>query len=465
MDKFTSLGGPLKICDVDFSGKSIIPLKEKFSKTFRAGEEGEAGVLFFWWELRMNPSGSILLSCAPHWSHPDTDRLAKSNDEVVRRNSIPWRDHWMQGCYRLEPSLSLEKKNDSAHLTAHHDEFSWWFSISRDLHDGSAERPACSCLLHVVNSRNRLMQLSDEHRIKDLLNFICGLIAVDGSCHLFVGDFFLMALSFGFIPVESSAYVLERDPLCHRLLKEFKESWKTKREKVIGGLDEIGDVEKITHVIAEPHFNSAVLPWDNFTIFWKLVNDLKQRTKKKLTVGPSSAFICAIPVHFLNLHKIRWPLKSTCGGFDHQMFDEFIDTASSLADENVEPFTLWEYPCMALAPSEKIFEMNFNDDTIKTAKRTVDVKDFTKTCNGIAFFVNYTFGRGQTISCGPSSLVKPGELINWKLAERQAVHLIPCSKVEAGIVGAVEIETRFDADSERLAMDFTYNYKKSMKCE
>lgn len=452
LEKFTSVCGPFKIFDVDFSGKDVIKRDERLVRAFKAQKFGRANAVFFWWDIKMNPSGSILLSCAPHWSHPDTEVLAASNSEVIRRNAIPWRDHWMQGCFFVQSALSL-KPNGTVVIVAERDEFSWWFNICNEQQaDLPTERPFCSCMFHIANSRNRIMQINERSKSmihKKLINDL------KSDSVLFVGDHNVMALFTARIKRSMKVYLLQDDKICRRSLENIAPA--SDNFMMVNSLKEIN--HSISCVLAEPHFNRAVLPWDNFTELWKLTKQLKEIQSNKITISPETASIHAVPVHFLNLHKIRWPLKSTCEGFDHKLFDQVVEAASSLTDAKVEPFTLWEYPCVALGPAVQIFEMNMNDEIIKSQENSLKIEDFSKACNGIAFWVEYKLDGTASFSCGPSQSVITGELITWKMEERQGVHLIPCSKVEAGLMNGVGIQTQYNEVEEKLQVDFNYFYK------
>lgn len=399
----------------------------------------------------MNPSGSILLSCAPHWVHPDTESLAHSKNEIARRNAIPWRDHWMQGCFYIKSRLQL-KAGDRPFVSAYHDEFSWWFDICYEVHkDLLIERPKCTCLFHIVNSRNRIMQINDFSRISPYMFRL----EQEQKSYLFVGDCNILAMAVG---KESKVFLLQEDPLCYKSMSNIvSENVMNKRVKLIKNLKDIRQV--INCLVAEPHYNSAVLPWDNITFFWKQIQQLKQHQKQSFSISPSGVSIKAIPVRFLNLHKIRWPLKSTCEGFDHQLFDNVVEVASSLADENVEPFSLWEYPCVALGAPVSIYHMSFDDETIPKMENTIQISDFNGTCNGIALWVEWKVDETSSNPCGPSSEIIIGELVSWKMSERQGVHLIPYSKIKAGTINRIAVTTFFDKIEEKLAMNFSYQYK------
>lgn len=454
MEKFTTLGEPFELCNFDFSGKSSIPTRNSFTKEFTVVAQGKANTIFFWWDLSMNSSGTNLLSCAPHWSHPDTETLAMSKDEVIRRNSIPWRDHWLQGCFYVKSKLALET-GSKACVKGHHDEFSWFFEVRSSMQeDFEPDFPSCSCCFHSANSRNRILQMNNHLKYLPYLQTLQN--EKEKKCILFLGDHNPLTLMAASVLKESKNFMMQEDRFCRLSFANFKSE--AKKIDDIYELKSI-EVEQLTNVIGEPHYNSSALPWDNIIKFAKQVNMLREIQKTQLSIMPCRASIYAVPVHFLNLHKIRWPLKSTCGGFNHELFDTVIELASSIADENVEPFSLWEYPCIALGPAKDIFGQNFYDENIHESTMTLSVENFTKTCNGIAFWVEWKINESSGFSDGPLEEIKTGELITWKMEERQGVHLVPFKKIELGNIDRIEIKTVFNEKLEKLAMDFIYRYQ------
>ncbi|CRK96556.1 CLUMA_CG009903, isoform A [Clunio marinus] len=440
-NSFKTLGSFFNICDVDFSGKTQIKSLERFTKQFQVERKGVANAIFFWWEIKMNSSGSILLNCAPYWNHPDCDLKNSEKNEIYLRNSIPWRDHWMQGVFYIQSRQSL-KENSCAYVTACHDEFSWWFEVSQTASfDSSIERPLCTCIFHMANSRSRIMEMN---KLK-----IESFDLPKTGCLLFLGDHSLLGLQ-ATLQTDAKIYIFQSHPLCIKSMKNFIESNNLQeRVQLIFDLNNIS--EPITQIIADPHFNDAILPWDNIRILQKFMINLKNH-KGTFMLNPVSASIYAAPVHFLNLHKIRWPLESSCEGFDHKMFDEVLDVASSFADANVEPFSLWEYPCLSLGSSVEVFKMNFNDESCKSSKTILPVESSLKTCNGIVFWVEWKFNNQMKISQEPSQEMRLNELINWSINDRHGVHLIPESQVKR-IIKEIEIETVID---DEILINFLY---------
>lgn len=403
----------------------------------------------------MTHDKSILLSCAPHWSHPDTNN---SLDEISKRNSLHWRDHWMQGIYFLPKQLRADNEYV---LTATHDEFSWFFDVKQqrmdeENNDGKNERAICNCIFHMCNSRNRIMQINDDFK---RAKFIEMMQRVEPKSVLFLGDHSLLSLIASHTTKAEKIIVLQEDELCLRSVKQFIECNKLEQKIcLISDLSEIRD-EKLTHVIAEPYFQASVLPIDNITAIWSIVSKMRSLTREPFRVLPQRVKIYAAPVHFLHLHKIRWPLKTSCEGFEHSCFDKVIERASEIADENVESFSLWEYPCFSVATASEIFEVKFNEDQILQRTAKVAIEDYSRSCNGIAFWTDWMLDERQNsvISTGPSKSIKAGELINWKF-DRQTVHLIPYKKVEQGILRSVDIKSHFDASEGKILFDFSYNH-------
>lgn len=57
MDSFKSLIGPVKVLDIEFSGSSIRK-NELNVVPLNIDASGQANAIFFWWDIKMNPSGT-----------------------------------------------------------------------------------------------------------------------------------------------------------------------------------------------------------------------------------------------------------------------------------------------------------------------------------------------------------------------------------------------------------------------
>lgn len=349
----------------------------------------------------------------------------------------------------MKSQLQLKKGNPAV-ITAEHDEFSWRFGIDFDEENIERIEPNCSCMFHKVNSRNRIILMNQRLEVYSKLSLVNDL---KENSYLFLGDHNLTALTVGSLKA-STIYLLQEDAFCHTSVKNFV--GEKSKIRLIKDFSEIG--KPITHIIAEPYYNSAVLPWDHMTKLWNQIDRLRQIQSTGFELLPSKASIFTVPVRFLNLHKIRWPLKSTCEGFNHDVFDEFVEISSSLADENVEPFSLWEYPCIALNTPTKIYEMSFDARLLTNNAAKVLVGGKEDECNGLVFWVDWSFDDATILSSGPSAGVEIGEQISWSLHERQACHLIPWRKQTLNIA-EIDIEIQYNKTDQKLTMDFKYNRK------
>ncbi|CAO1305720.1 unnamed protein product [Diamesa tonsa] len=459
---FTSIADPIKVCEIDFSGKTVIPKKDQFVKEFQSKHTGVAHVVFFWWDLNMNPSGSIVLSCAPHWSHPDTAELMKTSNNQPQ-NVIPWRDHWMQGIYHLRSELIINE-GESAFMVANHDEFSWWFNLDRKIPtETEVSMPGCNCIYHAINSRNRIMQSGETSRAKQFLKYFEDNIEPKTQI-LFISDHSLIALAIGAsckVSDTLQVHVWDQHLLSYKSMKNFIISNQIQdKVNLINKLEELPSTE-ITNVVGEPYFHTATLPWENISMFMEKLKEFKKiQYNLPFHITPMKALIYAVPVKFLNLHKIQWPLKLSCEGFDHQIFDEFVQSASDMTDRNVEAFSLWEYPCVALGSPVCIADVDFGIGLTKSFNKittNLKVTSNTDKCNGLALYVNWQLNDRLTISSGPEEAITINSLIKWKIHERQAVHLIPERFAEKSPITDISIGVSFNETNE-ISMDFSYFY-------
>ncbi|KAL5292280.1 PRMT7.2 family protein [Megaselia abdita] len=347
---------PIQIFEFDFMSKTPILENRTNIAKFQAKTHGTPFSIFFWWDLNMDVEGEIVLSCAPYWAHPDFPELSKlaSKDKPVQ-NVIPWRDHWMQAIYYI-PKPQMVNPGDELVLTSNHDEYSFWFDVGKTELSENIKRYTCNCSFHIANCRSRIGQLNQSLRNKKYLRIFEEEIT-KSSVVLSLSDGSLLGLSTAKMAKE--VICLEAHRFSRECLESYVKSNKLENVKIIKSLDEVENFEKITHVVAEPYFTTSIVPWDSF-YFGTLLNQIKGKLNEKVTILPKTARLFAVPVEFLDLHKIRTPL-GICEGFDLRIFDKFIDTASELADQVVEAQPLWEYPCKALGEVVEVLQVNFDE--------------------------------------------------------------------------------------------------------
>lgn len=80
---------------------------------------------------------------------------------------------------------------------------------------------------------------------------------------------------------------------------------------------------EVNLVLAEPYFQSAVLPWEVLR-FWYLLKQLRQAK-----VMPQAVSLWALPLQLDHLHKIRQPVSSV-HDFKITIFDNLIEVSKSV---------------------------------------------------------------------------------------------------------------------------------------
>ena len=179
----------------------------------------------------------------------------------------------------------------------------------------------------------------------------------------------------------------------------------------------------INAVIAEPHFTVSVLPWHNL-LFWFTISSLN--LPPTTTILPGKVRLFLLPVHYVDLWKIRAPL-GIVEGFKMTHFDNIIESASCTSDQVVEPHPLWEYPCVALAQPEEVLQFDLKQkvpQTIVSFTGEVSILDCSTPVNGVALWMEWSLDDETVVTGGPVSKVVTGEKVQWDMDSKQGVHLV-----------------------------------------
>ncbi|XP_055606759.1 protein arginine N-methyltransferase 7 [Uranotaenia lowii] len=431
---FRELSKPVEVFYFDWSGRIPLERKRHLRKSVTLEGNGVAHAVFMWWELHMGDSEIIKLSCAPYWSHPDYVNLEARNTNLVlpKRNLIPWRDHWMQAIYFLPKQPSPLLMGQTVMLDAYHDEFSLWFGIDQP----NLPQPHCSCGMHIAYSRSRIGQLNEDLRNKQILMYLEEHLDTN-SAVLVLGEGSVLGLAIATLGV-AKVILLESSSTSRQCMENYMANNQIKHAQIVSQLDQI-ELAEITHVFAEPFFNSAILPWENGLKYKTLVDSLKPRLRDDVKIIPEAFSILAIPVEFLDLHKINAAL-GTCEGFDLSLMDQLIEDHSTVTDTMVEAQPLWEYPCFALGKPATLITIPLNvsfPEDIKRAKGQMKVlrQGVLSRCNGIAVWAEWFLGRSggyeTTISTGLQTPIDADNVLsphpqplNWNFNCRQGVQLV-----------------------------------------
>lgn len=326
--QFREVAEPTPVFEFDWSGKTVITKNEFRKVTIIAKQNGTAQVFFMWWVLKMDQEGEIRISCAPHWAHEDFYNLKNERPQYQpEQNVIPWRDHWMQALYYAPKPVQMGV-GEELRLKCNRDEFSLWFDIARvgsegdDTQETIAERPMCTCGFHLALSRTRIGQMNHSLRLKKFQK-IFDKVLDQNSTVLFISEGSLLGVMIAALKVKH-VYILDSNKYSRRVLEKYVDFNRFKNITLLDDVNETNvDWPTITHVIGEPNFITSILPWDNF-YFGQIVNKIKGFCNENVQILPHTATIRAVPVEFLDLHKIFAPFD-ICESFDLKIFDRVIE--------------------------------------------------------------------------------------------------------------------------------------------
>ncbi|XP_046968729.1 protein arginine N-methyltransferase 7 [Vanessa cardui] len=421
-EAFKELSDQIPIFYYDWSGHSSIDMKRTVQQLFTVTNTGKAQMIFMWWELNMDPEGKICLSCAPWWAHPDANLSSESP-----KDTIPWRDHWMQAVYYLPRELIVEKHSEVS-LISCQDEYSLWFYLQDEkTKHKHYQRPVCECGVHMALSRTHVSYLNDGRRSKKLLQKVIEEVSKDSVVLDLNGSSFL-GLAAARVGAKS-VYIIENMSLNIGILNDYiKENGIENVQIISEPTDEI--LEKVTNIVCDPNFSSAILPWENLKVAY-LLYKYRNKLKDGITVIPTSCEFWAMPVEFQDLHKIRIPL-GICEGIDMSIFDTLVEKSRMISDSEIEAQPLWEYPCKCRGLPRKLFDIHLKDLKPTFAcdgkNPIVDSEiEGVNPVNGFAIWAVWVVGENR-ISSGPVDWPNFGDNVNWDLHTRQAVKILKHSR-------------------------------------
>uniref|UniRef100_A0A915KH19 Protein arginine N-methyltransferase n=1 Tax=Romanomermis culicivorax TaxID=13658 RepID=A0A915KH19_ROMCU len=426
---------PIEVFQFDFE-KAIAFDEHKTFLLNLPGENltggGKLDAIFTWWELDMDGTGNLILSTKPDWSDS---------------KNVRWRDHWIQSIYFLPESVDLTP-NSNLYLNASHDEYSFWFSASNvemKKQKQPYKRPLCTCSLHKILTRTNIARFNDSQRYERFCK-IAQKIVKDKSCVAF-GDCTLLpllALQMG----AKEVYLIEAEDETQKFLKSYADfnSLGTKLH-MVHGMAELPETAKFGVVLADPFFASSLLPWHNLHI-WRLIDDLKQfgMLTDDCQVIPNKAEICAIPVEFEHLWKIRAPVGKV-EGFDLKPFDDVIQAAIKNECDQIELQPLWEYPSTALSESRVLMTFDLNGPSLHQNVHSSTEFAFHRAakCNGIAMWMNFYFDDQLLETTGPVSSTVTGQNPKWTVTAKQSVHF---PKFPLKTASNLKVDCHFDHKDE-----------------
>uniref|UniRef100_A0A8B9KLF3 Protein arginine N-methyltransferase n=1 Tax=Astyanax mexicanus TaxID=7994 RepID=A0A8B9KLF3_ASTMX len=420
---FTPIGPLCTMFSVDFSRMvSSAPCSYSCKFTVQAG--GRAQVVLSWWDLDMDPSGSIVCSMAPKWTYSEP-------------REYPWRDHWMQSVYFL-PTERNVCEGEKLSLTVFHDDYSLWYNL-----DERSTRPCCTCQTHLVWTRPRFGELNDWQRTDSYLSALRSVLRPDSVC-LSVSDGSLLPIFAHMLGAKKVQIDFYNGV---RLLAIRAE------QLTAADLEE----ERISVLIGEPYFSTSLLPWHSL-FFWYCRTALARLLRPGAIILPSSATLYLLAVEFQDLWRIRAPC-GTCEGFDVSPMDEMVQQSLDFRESReAEPHHLWEYPCRALTKPHPVMTFDFQQCVPAQPISSQGTLPLTGSgrCHGFALWMEYNLTEDITVSMG---LTKPvgeeGECV-WSPHRKQGVYFLQTPSESSGDGRtSMQYNLTFEPNTGDIKMDFS----------
>ncbi|KAM6936768.1 protein arginine N-methyltransferase 7 [Xenentodon cancila] len=448
---FTPLSPLCTMFSVDFSS----PVSSAFqthSSQFVARSNGRAQVVLTWWDLDMDPGGTIVCSMAPSWTYPPA-------------KMAPWRDHWMQSVYFLPVERRLTKGEELS-LTVCHDDYSLWYSLQpRSQQDAQTSappsRPCCTCQAHLVWTRPRFGELNDRRRTDSYIGALRRVLREDSVC-LSVSDGSLLPV-FAWMLGAKKVFGLENSTMCKQVVEQVLEA-----NSMRGGVELLeirpeqltcGDVrgEQISVLMGEPYFSTSLLPWHSL-FFWYCRSTLAGLLRPDATILPCAASLHAVAVEFQDLWRIRAPC-GTCEGFDVSPMDEMVQRSLDFRESHeAEPHPLWEYPCRALTRPSAVMTFDFTQCIPQQPVSSHGSLPFIRTgrCHGVALWMEYHLTDDITVSAGLIEPISEQGDCRWSRHRKQGVYFLrsPWESLGDGRA-AVSFSFTFEPSLGDIKMDFS----------
>lgn len=446
---FRPLGPLCTMFSVDFS-KPVSSASQSHSSQFVALSGGRAQVVLSWWDLDMDPSGSVVCSMAPSWTYSQPE-------------GAPWRDHWMQSVYFL-PSESSVAEGEELRLTVCHDDYSLWFGLrSPSQQDSQPEapppRPCCTCQAHLVWTRPRFGELNDGRRTERYIRALRSVLTADSVC-LAVGDGGLLPV-FAHMIGAQKVFSLESSRMCRQVIKEVLEV--NAMEGAVELLDirpeqlTSGDLggEQISVLLGEPFFSGGLLPWHGL-FFWYCRTALAGLLRPGAAILPRGATLHMVAVEFKDLWRIRAPCAA-CEGFDVSAMDQMVQKSLDFRESReAEPHPLWEYPCRALTRPAGVMTFDFTQHVPQQPISSRGSLPLTRTgrCHGVALWMEYHLTDDITVSAGLIGPVSEQGACEWSRHRKQGVYFLRSPWETSASGAAVSYSFTFEPDTGDVKMDF-----------
>ncbi|XP_069757268.1 protein arginine N-methyltransferase 7 isoform X2 [Narcine bancroftii] len=420
---FTALTMVTKMFSVDFS-KAVSSSPAQHTVQVQATGSGQAHVLISWWDMEMDPEGSIRCTMAPYWAHPTP-------------NNMQWRDHWMQCVYFLPQKLTVQE-GEYLWISAIHDDYSLWYKMQRNSDECKAEvlsdRPLCSCQAHLMCNRQRFGELNDQQRNNAYIKALKTVYSLEISA--------------------VSRRVMQKILAANELMGKMIISEKSPEQLTPVDLDN----NQISVLIGEPFFTTSLLPWHNL-YFWYARTYLAKHLSREFTVLPQSATLLAIAVEFEDLWRIRAPCRE-CEGFDVNLMDEMIQNSLNFHEcHEAEPHPLWEYSCRALTDPCQMLTFDFRHEVPEQSISSSGSMQLLRsgTCHGIVLWMDYSLTNDITVTTGLAKFHSQTGYCEWNPHNKQGVYFLRLEALQGTSTNkqdSIGYSVTFHPKTGELTLDF-----------
>lgn len=169
-------------------------------------------------------------------------------------------------------------------------------------------------------SRTHVSYLNDGKRSKKLLarlkeELVRDAIVLDLNGSTLLG---LAAAKLG----AKHVFILEDNKFNIGILHDYMKENFLENVTIVG---EVSDyiLKEVTNVTCDPNFSNTISPWENLKIAY-LLHQYRGKLRDTVSIIPEGCEFWAMPVEFLDLHKIRVPLE-VCEGIDMTIFDQLVE--------------------------------------------------------------------------------------------------------------------------------------------
>ncbi|KAG5273441.1 hypothetical protein AALO_G00151340 [Alosa alosa] len=446
---FTPLGPLCTMFSVDFS-QPVSSASQSYSCKFQAQASGQAQVILSWWDIDMDPEGSIVCSMAPSWTYSDPQEC-------------PWRDHWMQSVYFL-PSEMTVREGEEVSLIVNHDDYSLWYNLScsqQSSVERSLDRPMCTCQAHLVWTRPRFGELNDRHRNESYISALRSVLKPDSIC-LGVSDGSLLPLFASMLGAQK-VFTIENSGMSRQVIEQILEFNSLKGKVQVLGMrpEQVTsadlDGQQVSVLVGEPYFSTTLLPWHSL-FFWYCRTALAQLLQPNATILPRSATLYMMGVEFRDLWRIRAPC-GTCEGFDVGPMDEMVQQSLDFRESReAEPQPLWEYPCRALTEPRPVMTFDFQQCVPEQPVSSQGSVPLLRRgcCHGVALWMEFQLTDDVTLSMGLVEPVSEEGACEWSPHRKQGVYFLRSAWESSGDErAAVSYNLTFDPSIGDIKMDFS----------